>query len=109
MSGGPAQRAGATGRVGKDCVKDGFYWPSTRRGSSAELPLERVSDGEQFILILDVHQQCRRTEYFLRKYRLGQETLAVDFMQHLISEPSAAYTEERNARREAFKGNRIQQ
>lgn len=27
----------------------------------------------------------------------------------LISEPSAAYIEERNARREAFKGNRIQQ
>lgn len=25
---------------------------------SAELPLERASDGEQFILILDVHQQC---------------------------------------------------
>ncbi|RON29905.1 MULTISPECIES: helix-turn-helix domain-containing protein [Pseudomonas] len=29
--------------------------------------------------------------------------------EELISEPSAAYIEERNARREAFKGNRIQQ
>jgi hypothetical protein len=28
--------------------------------------------------------------------------------EELISEPSAAYIEERNARREAFKGNRIQ-
>jgi hypothetical protein len=28
--------------------------------------------------------------------------------EELISEPSAAYIEERNARREAFKGNRVQ-